>query len=196
MKVVRMKILLVIVSCTISVCLGVQKEASNTDSLRSRVHLFLTAWLIDREIDHAVSFFDPIAFSNPLVFSASCVGSSEGGGRKAIERRIRKFLKDFSPKQKAKVVRDLLVLNDQMFEDDFQPINSPSNDRYYLFSGTRDQWAGQEEFEYLKDRVNLSRSAICIIGIRFDRDAVGYIYTVWHKDGDSWKIIHANLFCV
>ncbi len=200
MKIVRIQIIsLVVLSCMTpgSFC---GEEATIDDSLRSRVELFLSAWLIDRNVDHAIRFFHPTAFSNPFVFSESCVGGVGTDSKNEAEKRIRRFLKNFRPKQKVKAVRGLLVLNDDMLEPGVKPMNSPVEDGYYLFSaeksGTNEDWAEQEDFKYLKEHVDLSRSVVCVVGIRFDRDAVGYIYAIWHKDDDLWTIVHANLFCM
>lgn len=188
----------IIVGLTIPLCLGLGHDVKHIESLRSEINIFLTAWLVDEKIDNAVELFDPIAFSNPNILSADCIGDIKAG-ENAIDRRIGNFLKEYLPVRKPKALRDILVLNEEMIGDNKQPINLPSKDGFYLFSGADLQWMAPEnngEFDYIKARVDLSNCVMCIGLIRFDLDAVGCIYTIWCRTGKSWKIIHANLICV
>lgn len=194
----RIRIAFIIVGLTIPLCLGLGHDVKHIESLRSQVNIFLKAWLVDEKIDNAVELFDPIAFSNLNILSADCIGDIKAG-EKAIDQKIRNFLKEYLPVQKPKALRDILVLNEEMIEDNKQPINLPSKDGFYLFSGADAQWMAPEnnkEFDYIRARVDLSHCVICISLIKFDLDAVGCMYTIWCRTGKSWRIIHTNLICV
>jgi len=174
-----------------------QAKVSDTDSLRSCVDHFLEAWLVNRSVDRAIKFFDSIGLSNPGIFSEDCIGGSKDRGERADERRIRKFLKEFQPKRRPRSARELLVLDEKVIETSkTRLVNSPTADGYYLLSGDENNSLEDEEAKYLKGRVDLSQAVVCIAGIQFDQEALGWIYTIWYKHGDSWKIVHGGLFCM
>ena len=69
--------------------------------VRDSVRLFLTAWLVDRDLDTAKSAFGKAAFKNDALLQASCaryIKPDDRGSDIAIKAGIEKFLQDYLPK--------------------------------------------------------------------------------------------------
>jgi hypothetical protein len=190
-------LILVVLGALIIEDIRPQAKAPDTDSLKASVDHFFKAWLVNRNVDEAIESFDSIGLSNPGIFSEDCIGGSKDRGERADEKRIRNFLQEFQPKRRPKGVRELLVLDHEVIETSgARLINSPAADGYYLLSGDRSQSLEGEEGKYLKGRIDLSQAVVCMAGIQFDQEALGWIYTIWYKRGDSWKIVDGGLFCM
>lgn len=195
----------------IEACLSAQsppKEASKSERvnmtepqrIRDYVRSFLTAWLVDRDIDKAKLSFGGAAFNNEALFQASCAGYIKSEDRKSETARragVQKFLQDFLPK--SPVVSLDKVLNKETIKSlldplGFKPANNPEMDLFILAKLTKKQLPVNDESweeDYLQKNLPPSFYA------SFVPIGQGLIYFLWvPEEGSRWVIYHASLVCM
>lgn len=166
--------------------------------VRNDVQSFLTAWLVDRNLEKAKSWFGEAAFTNEAILQAPCasyIKSDDRGSETARIAGVQKFLQDFLPQERAASLGEVLsrdassALVDQLGT---RPVNDPKVDLFVLAKLTTEQLPIDKSCvaDYLRKTLP---SSFYVTFVPVDR---GMVYFLWVPQGSDWRIYHASLVCM
>jgi len=170
-----------------------QKQVSET------VESFLSAWLVERNIEKAKTFFAKSAYSNEAMLQESCAVYIKAVDRMsdmAITAGIEKFLQDFLPEKPAaslKLVLDRKSVSEILYEPGMKPINNPESDYHVLAKLRKDQLPPNEsgETEFLRKHLPVNDFYASFVPV-----GGGWTYFLWIFENNRWAIYHASIVCL
>ncbi len=166
--------------------------------VRNDVQSFLTAWLVNRNLEQAKRSFAAAAFSNEAMLQAPCADYIKPGDRgSATARRagVEEFLKDFLPPRQVSSLGEVLsrdalsALVDQLGT---RIVNDPKVDLFAVARLTTAQLPVGEA----RDAEYLRRNLPPRFYASFVPIGQGMIYFLWVPQGNDWRIYHASLVCM
>lgn len=185
-----------------------KKQSSSINLLTGQINKFLTSWLIKKDNKAALNFFSQKAFTNREMLNDSCAGyikKEDYSNPNHVRAGISKFLQEFSSEQPHKTLNDWLSKENEVIDksETKSIIKLPKTTKYHLFrlnpELVESTISDNRSFPYLNKYLAGKNTVLLVVGLnlKFDRaEVVGYLYFIWSKENENWKILHAGMFCV
>jgi hypothetical protein len=166
--------------------------------LKKSIRLFLTAWLIERNIEKAETKFGKSAYANEAMFSESCAGYIKEADRKlkaAIKAGIEQFLRDGLPEKPVTSLDAALEkrsVSEMARQIRGRAMNNPEKDHFLLLKLKKNQVPVDEAWAKIYLQKNLPEDFY----VSFVPIGGGLVYFLWISEDNRWAIYHASLVCM